>query len=103
GAIATLLLVFGVTNFAGTALAGPLADRTRQAGVLLYPAVLGSGMLLMLLIGHSLPALLVTTILWGFGFGGVATSLQIWGARAESDRLEQIGGLLVMAANAAVA
>src|SRR5690606_36944502 len=34
GAIATLLLVFGVTNFAGTALAGPLADRTRQAGVL---------------------------------------------------------------------
>ncbi|MFC7789957.1 MFS transporter [Microbacterium sp. MAHUQ-60] len=103
GAVATLLLVFGITNFVGTALAGPLADRTRRAGVLLYPAVLGAGMLLMLVVGNSLPGLLVTAMLWGFGFGGVATSLQIWGARTEPVRLEQIGSLLVMAANAAVA
>lgn len=98
-----LLLLFGVANFFGTLLAGPLADRVPSVGVLLFPAAVGSGMLLMLVAGASILGLFSAAVLWGLGFGGVATSLQSWGARVEPARLEQIGGLLVMVANTAVA
>lgn len=101
--IALLLLVFGVANFAGTLLAGPLADRALRVSVLLFPVVLGAGMIVMLASGASIAVLLVSAALWGFGFGGVPTSLQTWGARTEPERLEQIGGLLVVMFNIAIA
>lgn len=101
--LAVLLLVFGVANLAGTLVAGPLADRSPRLGVSLFPATVGVGMLLMLVAGSSTPGLFAAAMVWGLGFGGVATSLQSWGARAEPSRLEQIGGLLVMVANVAVA
>lgn len=101
--IAILLLVFGVANFVGTLLAGPLADRVPRTGVLVFPAAVGSGMLFLLVAGVSTPGLFSAALLWGVGFGGVATSLQSWGARVEPARLEQIGSLLVMVANCAVA
>jgi DHA1 family purine ribonucleoside efflux pump-like MFS transporter len=101
--LAFLLLLFGVTNLAGTLLAGPLADRAPRVGVALFPMTVGGGMVLMLVAGGSTPGLVGATTVWGLGFGGVATSLQTWGARVSPSRLEQIGGLLVMVANAAVA
>ncbi len=101
--IAALLVVFGAGNFAGTVLAGPTADRAPRLGVLLFPTGAGAGMLLMLGLGGWVPALFMAAALWGVGFGGVATSLQSWGARTQPARLEQIGGVLVTAANAAVA
>lgn len=103
GGVATLLLVFGAGNLAGTAVAGTTADRSPRLGVLLFPTAVGAGMLLMLGVGGAVPGLLVAAALWGLGFGGVATSLQSWGARVQPARLEQIGGLLVSAANVAVA
>lgn len=101
--VASLLLVFGAGNLAGTLLAGPIADRAPRLGVLLFPSAVGAGMLLMLSLAGSPQGLFVAAALWGVGFGGVATSLQSWGARIQPTRHEQIGGLLVTAANAAVA
>lgn len=101
--VAVLLLVFGAANLVGTVLAGPLADGSPRLGVLLFPGAVGAGMLLVLGIGSSSGGLLAAATLWGVGFGGVATSLQSWGARTEPDRLEQIGAVLVTAANLAVA
>ncbi|GAA4547199.1 MFS transporter [Pseudonocardia xishanensis] len=101
--VAALLLVFGCANLAGTVLAGQAADRAPRLGVLLFPSAVGTGMLLLLGVGGSVPALFTAATLWGLGFGGVATSLQSWGARVQPARLEQIGGVLVTAANTAVA
>jgi predicted MFS family arabinose efflux permease len=100
---ALLLLAFGVANFLGTALAGPLADRVPRVGVLLFPTVLGIGMLVMLLTGSSTVGLFIAGALWGFGFGGIPTTALSWGARVEPNRLEQIGGVIVTMANLAVA
>ena len=101
--VAALLLVFGCANLVGTVLAGQTADRLPRFGVLAFPSAVGAGMLLLLCVGGSVPGLFAAATLWGLGFGGVATSLQSWGARIQPARLEQIGGILVTAANGAVA
>lgn len=59
-AFAALLLAFGVANFLGTAVAGPLADRRPRAGVLVFSLSLGTGMLLMLTTGTSVVGVIVT-------------------------------------------
>jgi DHA1 family purine ribonucleoside efflux pump-like MFS transporter len=100
---ALLLLVYGVANFAGTAVAGPLADRAPRVGVFLFPAVIGVGMIAMHITGSSLVGLFVSAALWGFGFGGVPTTVLSWGARVEPTRLEQIGGVIVTMCNLAIA
>jgi len=100
---ALLLLVFGAANFAGTALAGPLADRTPRLGVLLFPATLGAGMLALHTVGASIGGLFVSAVVWGLGFGGVPTTVLSWGARTQPERLEQIGGLIVTVCNIAIA
>ena len=53
--------------------------------------------------GGSTVGLFAATALWGLGFGGVPTTVLSWGARAEPDRLEQIGGLIVTVCNVAIA
>ena len=103
GGFALLLLVFGVAGLVGTVLSGPLADRAPRVGMLLFPAVLGIGMLVMYLAGGSRIGLFAAAAAWGFGFGGVPTTVLSWGARAEPTRLEQIGGLIVMVCNVGIA
>lgn len=103
GGFAALLLVFGVAGLAGTLLAGPVADRAPAAGVLLFPGVLGLGLLVMVGTGGSLVGLFVAAAVWGAGFGGVPTTVLAWGARAEPQRLEQVGGLIVTVCNVGIA
>ncbi len=103
GGFAVLLLVFGVANFVGTSLAGPLADRAPRVGLLLFPGLLGAGMLVMLVAGGGVVGLFVAAAVWGLGFGGVPTTVLSWGARTEPTRLEQIGGVIVTVCNLAIA
>jgi DHA1 family purine ribonucleoside efflux pump-like MFS transporter len=100
---ALLLLVFGLANVVGTVFSGPLADRAARVGVILFPALLGIGMLVMLSLGGTTAGLFIAAGLWGLGFGGVPTTVLSWGARIEPLRLEQIGGLIVTVCNIAVA
>jgi DHA1 family purine ribonucleoside efflux pump-like MFS transporter len=100
---ALVLLVFGGSLFLGTALSGPLADRLPRLGRIFFPGVLGLGMLVMLLLGTSTTGLFVAAVIWGFGFGGVPTTLLSWGAHAEPSRLEQIGGVIVAVCNLGIA
>ncbi|GAA0466841.1 MFS transporter [Paractinoplanes deccanensis] len=103
GGFAVLLLAFGTANFLGTVAGGPLADRVPRVGVLLFPAVLGVGMISMYATGTSLTGLFIAAVIWGFGFGGVPTTVMSWGARTEPERLEQIGGVMVTVCNLAIA
>ncbi|WP_166983060.1 MFS transporter [Paramicrobacterium fandaimingii] len=98
-----LLLVFGVLNFFGTLSAGPLADRFPRTGLFLFPVVLGTGMLVMFAGGASIAMLFLAAALWGFGFGGVPTTVLSWGARSEPMRIEQVSGAIVTVCNLAIA
>lgn len=103
GGFALLLLVFGVANLIGTSIAGPLADHAARVGLLLFPGLLGVGMLVMLTAGSTIVGLFVAAAVWGLGFGGVPTTVLTWGARTEPMRLEQIGGVIVTVCNLAIA
>jgi len=103
GGLAVLLLVFGVAGLVGTVVSGPLADRVPRVGVLGFPAAVGAGILVLHATGGSTAGLFAAMALWGLGFGGVPTTVLSWGARAEPDRLEQVGGLIVTVCNAAIA
>ena len=87
--IALTLLTFGSATVLGTLIAGRLADRALRAGLLLFPVMVGCGMLALLTGGATPAGLIVAAVLWGFGFGGVPTSLQTWGRshnRRDSNR-----------------
>lgn len=100
---AVLLLVFGLAGLVGTLVSGPLADRTPRTGVLLFPALVGAGMLVTVLVGGSTAGLFLAVALWGLGFGGVPTTVLSWGARTQPDRLEQIGGAIVTVCSLGIA
>ncbi|MGA1837689.1 MFS transporter [Herbiconiux sp. 11R-BC] len=101
--LALLLLVYGVAAFAGNLAAGPVADRRMRVAILLFPLVLGAAMLLFAVAGGSTVGLLAAVALWGFGFGGMPTTLMTWMARAEPDRLESVGGLQAATFQVAIA
>ncbi len=103
GTLAALLFVYGVANLLGTAASGPLVDTRVRLAVFVFPATLGLAMLLLAALGGSVLALFLATAVWGIGFGGTPTVLQTWAARAEPHRLEQVGGLIVMACNLGIA
>ncbi|MBM2620841.1 MFS transporter [Actinoplanes sp. LDG1-06] len=103
GGLAALLLVYGVANVLGTAASGFLVDRSMRVAAVGFPAVSGIGMVAMVLSGGSVAGLFAAVALWGFGFGGVPTTTQTWGARADPARLEQVGGLTVVAFQVAIA
>jgi len=103
GDIAVLLLVYGAANVIGTAVSGVLADRALRIAALMFPVILGIGMLGTAFVGGSAAGVFAVVALWGFGFGGVPTTAQTWGARAEPERLEQVGGLIVTGFQIAIA
>ena len=103
GFLAGLLLAFGAANFLGTLLAGPLADRSPRAGLFLFPITIGAGMLATSLAGGSTWFLVLAAALWGFGFGGVPTTVLSWGARTEPARIEQVSGVIVTVCSLAIA
>ncbi|MFG1996316.1 MFS transporter [Actinoplanes sp. NPDC048988] len=101
--LAVLLFVYGIANVAGTAASGVLADRVLRAAALLFPAMVGLGMLTMILTGGGRAGLFVAAALWGFGFGGVPTTAQTWAARTDPAHLEQLGGVTVTVFQVAIA
>jgi len=103
GSFAVLLLLFGVASLLGTLLAGPVADRSPRLGLLLFPALVSAGMLGTFMSHGSTPILFVAVALWGFGFGGVPTTVLSWGARTEPARIEQVSGVIVTVCNLAIA
>ncbi|MEV4351051.1 MFS transporter [Actinoplanes sp. NPDC049596] len=101
--LALLLFVYGIANVAGTAVSGVLADRVLRVAALLFPALVGLGMLAMVLTGGTRAGLFIAAALWGFGFGGVPTTAQTWAGRTDPEHLEQLGGVTVTVFQIAIA
>lgn len=103
GTIALLLLVFGIANVLGTVSVAALIDRSIRLAAFCYPLLIIAGMITLVLSGHTSAGMYVAVALWGFGFGGVPTTVQTWTARIAPDRLEQIGGLSVVTLQTSIA
>lgn len=94
-AVAAVLLVYGVANVLGSALAGMIADRRLETGFA------GGGLLLsvstggLALMGTSFSSALFFAAMWGLAFGAAPVLIQTWMGRAAPDQLEAVGGLFL--------
>lgn len=103
GQISTLLLVYGIAGVAGTFAAGSLAARFPRRALVAIAAVLAAAVLLLPVLGTSLPTAGALLVVWGLAYGGVAVSTQIWLAASAPDARESVSSLFVAVFNAAIA
>ncbi len=101
--IAVLLAVYGVGGLVGNLLAGFVADRHLGLALVMVPLLVAGGIVAFSLSTGSALLVFVAVALWGIGFGGVPTTSQTWISRAEPDRVEAAGGLVVATFQLAIA
>ncbi|MCB4768152.1 MFS transporter [Ancylobacter sp. Lp-2] len=101
-AMSGILLGFGLANFVGTLLAGPLIERSLKLALLSMPLLMGAlGIALVTLQGSPMGhAGLIA--LWGLAFGAVPVAWSTWLTRTVPDQAETAGGLLVAAVQLAI-
>jgi len=103
GAVSAILLGFGIANFLGTLLAGPMLERSLRLSLLSMPLLMGLlGLGLVTLRGAPM-ADSVMVALWGLAFGAVPVAWSTWLTRTVPDQAESAGGLLVAAIQLAIA
>ena len=101
--IAVLLAVYGVGGLLGNVLAGLVADRHLGVALVMVPVLVAAGIVTFSLSTASPFLVFVAVALWGMGFGAVPTTSQTWISRAEPDRVEAAGGLVVATFQLAIA
>jgi len=102
GAVSAILLGFGIANFLGTWLAGPLLERSLRLTLIAMPLLMGVlGVCLVALVSPAANAVMVA--LWGLAFGAVPVAWSTWLTRTVPDQAESAGGLLVAAVQLAIA
>ncbi|MBR1216889.1 MFS transporter [Bradyrhizobium sp. U87765 SZCCT0131] len=102
GAVSAILLGFGIANFLGTLLAGPLLERNLRLTLIAMPLLMGAlGVSLVTLVNPAVDAVMVA--LWGLAFGAVPVAWSTWLTRTVPDQAESAGGLLVAAVQLAIA
>lgn len=102
-AIAVLLAVYGVGGLLGNLLAGLVADRHLAVVMVMVPLLVAVGIVGFSLSSGSVLLVFVAVALWGAGFGAVPTVSQTWISRAEPNRVEAAGGLVVATFQLAIA
>jgi len=102
-AVSGILLGFGVANFLGTLLAGPMLERSLRLSLIAMPFLMGALGLALVLFGGTPVADSVMVALWGMAFGAVPVAWSTWLTRTVPDQAESAGGLLVAAIQLAIA
>jgi len=94
--VTALLLVYGVTGFAGTFLGGRLAMRSARGSALLAAAIVATVLLLSAWIGGGGTAAAgIAIFAWGLAFGLVPVSMTTWMLKALPQGQESGQALLV--------
>ncbi|MEV0844345.1 MFS transporter [Streptomyces sp. NPDC049954] len=103
GAVALVLLVYGVFGLAGNFAAGALAARRARVTVLGLTVGIGAAITLLALFGGFAGPTGVSVALWGLAYGGLSVSGQIWMTQAAPHDVERVTGLYVGVFTAAIA
>jgi predicted MFS family arabinose efflux permease len=103
GGLAILLALYGIGGLFGNLVSGFLADRRLSSSIVALPVLLGIGLIVFAVLPTVVPVAFAAAVVWGFAFGGVLTLVQTWSARAEPDRKEAAGGLVVAGFQIAIA
>ncbi len=101
--VSTILLGFGVANFVGTLLAGPLIERSLRLTMTVMPLTMGLLAIALVTAGNAPLADAMIVAIWGLAFGAVPVAWSTWLTRTVPDQAESAGGLLVAAIQFAIA
>lgn len=101
--VTIFLLGFGVANFIGTLLAGPMLKRSLGVTLAAMPLLAGASALALSGLHSASLLSLVLVALWGMAFGGVPVAWTTWNTRIAPDEAESAGGLIVAAIQFAIA
>jgi predicted MFS family arabinose efflux permease len=102
GSVSAILLGFGLANFIGTLLAGPLIERSLKLALFSMPLLMGMLGVSLIAIHGSMGAHAALFALWGLAFGAVPVAWSTWLTRTVPDQAETAGGLLVAAIQLAI-
>ena len=101
--VSTILLGFGIANFFGTLLAGPLIERSLRLTLTIMPLTMGLLAVALVTAGNAPLADAMIVAVWGLAFGAVPVAWSTWLTRTVPDQAESAGGLLVAAIQLAIA
>ncbi|MGV8935535.1 MAG: MFS transporter [Allorhizobium sp.] len=101
--ISTILLGFGIANFVGTLLAGPLIERSLRLTLMIMPLTMGLLAIALVTAGNAPLGDAIIVAVWGLAFGAVPVAWSTWLSRTVPDQAESAGGLLVAAIQLAIA
>ncbi|MET9555594.1 MFS transporter [Streptomyces sp. NPDC006645] len=103
GAVAFVLLVYGVFGLAGNFAAGALAARRARVTVVGLAAGIAAAIALLALFGTVAGVTGISVALWGLAYGGLSVAGQIWMTQSAPHRVEHVTGLYVGVFTAAIA
>ncbi|MFI1018359.1 MFS transporter [Streptomyces sp. NPDC020965] len=103
GAVALVLLVYGVFGLVGNFAAGALAARRARVTVLGLTVGIGAAIALLAIFSTIGSLTGVSVALWGLTYGGLSVAAQIWMTQSAPHRVEQVTGLYVGVFTAAIA
>lgn len=95
GAVAAVLLAYGVATLIGNGIGGIAADRALRLGFTFTCLVIGAATLGLIYLGSGFTPVLAFACLWGLGVGAIPVMIQTWMGRAAPDQLEAVGGLFM--------
>jgi len=101
-AVAATLLSFGVANFGGTLLAGPMIGRNLRLTLGAMPLVIGLVILGLAEFHAGIGAMVVLVGIWGLAYGAVPVAWSTWMATVVPDETESGGGIMVAAVQLAI-
>lgn len=94
-AIALLLLAFGTSGLVSNFAMGALADRRPRLAFAAVAAGVAFALVALALTGSHAGGAIAVMVLWGWAYGGVSVTGQLWMASAAPDRAEEVTGLYV--------
>uniref|UniRef100_UPI00135B56EB MFS transporter n=1 Tax=Geminicoccus flavidas TaxID=2506407 RepID=UPI00135B56EB len=102
-AVSGILLGFGLANFIGTLLAGPLLERSLRLTLVSMPLLMAALGLGLVMLDAAPFVVFLMVALWGLAFGAVPVAWSTWVTRTVPDEAESAGGLIVAAVQLAIA
>ncbi|WP_231422819.1 MFS transporter [Pseudomonas sp. Leaf59] len=100
--LGALLFAFGLAAVAGNLVGGVLAARGAPLSVLIMTLLMLVALTALLLFAANPLLLWPSILLWGFGFGMIPITTQIWCFDASNGRVEGVQALLVCVVNLSI-
>lgn len=100
--LGALLFAFGLAAVAGNLVGGVLAARGAPLSVLIMTLLMLISLTALLLFAANPLLLWPSILLWGFGFGMIPITTQIWCFDASNGRVEGVQALLVCVVNLSI-